>query len=139
MFLYSGYAFIPIDDIDHGTNGPLDLSYADIWEKGIADVFIAAEELGMGVNPDVNSGNPIGMGLGATCAYNGERTTASSYLRDAPSNLTLALNTTVAKVLIDGNKATGIRTVEGKEFFAKKDVILSGGVSLFSLMTRRKH
>ncbi|KAH6718962.1 glucose-methanol-choline oxidoreductase-like protein [Leptodontidium sp. MPI-SDFR-AT-0119] len=112
---------------DHGTSGPLDLSYADIWEKGLGDVFVAAEELGLGVNPDVNSGNPIGMGMGATCAYQGERTTASSYLKDAPSNLTLALNSTVAKVLIDGKKATGIKTVEGKEFFAKNDVILSGG------------
>lgn len=93
----------------------------------------------MGTNPDVNSGNPIGMGLGATCAYKGERTTASSYLRDAPSNLTFALNTTVAKVLINGNKAAGIKTIEGKEFFAKKDVILSGGVSQCSLTMRRKH
>ncbi|XMA11129.1 hypothetical protein WAI453_003920 [Rhynchosporium graminicola] len=68
------------------------------------------------------------MGMGATCAYKGERTTASSYLQDAPSNLKFALNTIVAKVLLDGKKATGIKTVEGKEFFAKKDIILSGGV-----------
>jgi len=45
---------------DHGTVGPLHLSYADPWEKGLTDVFQAAEELGLGVNPDVNSGNPIG-------------------------------------------------------------------------------
>ncbi|CZT48059.1 related to alcohol oxidase [Rhynchosporium secalis] len=112
---------------NHGTTGPLNLSYADIWEKGLSDVFVAAEEVGLTVNPDINSGNPIGMGMGATCAYKGERTTASSYLQLAPSNLEFALNTIVAKVLLDGKKATGIKTVEGKEFFAKKDIILSGG------------
>lgn len=50
--------------LDHGTDGPIHLSYADPWEKGLADVFIAAQEVGMGVNQDVNSGNPIGMGMG---------------------------------------------------------------------------
>lgn len=68
------------------------------------------------------------MGMGATCAYAGERTTAAAYLQGAPSNLTLALNSPVAKVLMQGNKATGIQTIAGQEFRAKKDVILSGGV-----------
>jgi len=38
--------------IDHGSNGPLHLSYADPWEKGVAEVFVAAQETGMGVNQD---------------------------------------------------------------------------------------
>lgn len=50
--------------VDHGRSGPLHVSYADPWEKGVADVFVAAEEVGLGTNPDVNSGNPIGMGMG---------------------------------------------------------------------------
>jgi hypothetical protein len=41
---------------DHGTSGPLHLSYADQFEKGLTDVFQAAEELGLGVN----SGKLIG-------------------------------------------------------------------------------
>ena len=90
-------------------------------------MFIAAEEVGMGVNPDVNSGNPIGMGMGAACMYQGARTTAASYLKNAPSNLTVAVNSTVANVLLDGKKAKGIKTIDGKEYFAKRDVILSGG------------
>jgi hypothetical protein len=53
------------DNVDHGTTGPLHLSYAPKFEKGLEDVFIAAEEVGMGLNPDVNSGNPLGMGMGA--------------------------------------------------------------------------
>ena len=66
--------------VDHGTNGPLHLSYADPWEKGVAEVFIAAEETGMEVckdnklsrcllrtylltGPSVNNGNPIGKSI----------------------------------------------------------------------------
>jgi hypothetical protein len=45
----------------------LHLSYADLWENELTNLFKAAEETRMGVNPDVNSGNPIGMGIGAAC------------------------------------------------------------------------
>ena len=103
------------------------MSYATKFEKGLEDVFIAAEEVGMGVNPDVNSGNPIGMGMGAACMYQGTRTTAAAYLENAPSNLTIAVNSTVAKVILSDKKAKGIKTIDGKEYYAKKDVILSGG------------
>jgi choline dehydrogenase-like flavoprotein len=113
--------------LDHGTSGPLHLSYAPRFEKGLEDVFIAAEEMGMGVNPDVNSGNPIGMGMGAASMYQGSRTTALSYLENAPSNLTIAVNSPVAKVIMSGKQAKGIKTIDGKEYLAKKDVILSGG------------
>ena len=113
--------------LDHGTNGPLHVSYAAEFEKGLEDVFIAAEEVGLGVNPDVNSGNPIGMGMGAATMYQGRRTTAASYLSNAPPNLTIAVDSTVAKVLMSGKKATGIKTIDRREYCAKKDVVLSGG------------
>jgi choline dehydrogenase-like flavoprotein len=112
---------------DHGTNGPLHVSYAEQWEKGLTDVFKAAEEIGLGINPDVNSGNPIGMGLGAGCMYRGLRTTASAYLESAPSNLTIMLSSPVAKVLMSGNQARGVKTIDGRDIYAKNDVILSGG------------
>lgn len=69
------------------------------------------------------------MGMGATCAYRGSRTTASAYLEDAPSNLTIVLNSHIAKVLMEGKKAVGVETIEGKQYLASKDVVLSGGVS----------
>ncbi|KAF8858139.1 alcohol oxidase [Acephala macrosclerotiorum] len=112
---------------DHGTDGPLHLSYADPWEKGLIDVFVAAQEVGMGVNPDVNSGNPIGMGMGAGCVYDGERTTAADYLKNAPSNLTIMVNSPAAKILFSGDHATGIRTVDSRNFHARQDVVLSLG------------
>ncbi|KAG0649714.1 alcohol dehydrogenase [Hyphodiscus hymeniophilus] len=122
-----GHKFIRPKVEDHGTSGSLHLSYASTFEKGLEDVWIAAEEVGLGVNPDVNSGNPIGMGMGAACMYQGARTTAASYLEDAPSNLTVAVNSPVAKVILSAKTAKGIRTIDGKEYFAEKDVILSAG------------
>jgi choline dehydrogenase-like flavoprotein len=59
--------------------------------------------------------------------YKGSRTTASAYLEDAPSNLTIMTNSPVAKVLLSGKKATGIKTIDGQEFHSKRDVILSSG------------
>jgi choline dehydrogenase-like flavoprotein len=69
----------------------------------------------------------IGMGMGATCMYQGSRTTASAYLENAPPNLTVKVNSPVARVLMSGSRATGVRTIEGSDFYAKYDVILSGG------------
>ena len=63
--------------------------------------------------------------MGAACMYNGSRTTASAYLEGAPPNLTILPHSPVAKILITGNKATGMGIIDGKEFKAKRDTILS--------------
>lgn len=115
--------------IDHGTSGPLHLSYAKVWEKNIADIFTAAAQVRLGNNLDVNSGNPIGMGMGAACLYEGKRTTASSYLRSPPQNLTIITDSPIAKILLDSSskKATGALTISGVIYRASKEVILSAG------------
>jgi hypothetical protein len=69
------------------------------------------------------------MGMGAASIYKGARITAASFLEDAPTNLTIAVNSPIAKVLLKGKKATGVVTVDGREYRARRDVILSGGVS----------
>ncbi|TVY81898.1 Alcohol dehydrogenase [acceptor] [Lachnellula suecica] len=113
---------------DHGVNGPLHLTYADTWEKGVGDVFVAAEEVGLGTVKDVNSGKPIGMGMGATCMYKGVRTTAASFLEDVPPNLTIKTHSPIAKVMLSSSKvATGIQTIDGRTYHAKKEVVLSAG------------
>lgn len=97
---------------------------------------MAAEEVGLGINKDVNSGNPIGMGMGASCLYKGARTTATAYLKDAPQNLTVVTDAPGAKVLMDGKKAIGVKTIDGRKYYAKKEVVLSAGVRIFTLNTR---
>lgn len=91
-------------------------------------MFRAAEQVLGRVNPDVNSGDPIGMGIGTQCVHNNARVTASSsYLANHPSNLTVITAAHVAKVLLDGKTAKGVRTVDGREFTARQEVIVSGG------------
>jgi hypothetical protein len=45
---------------DHSDSGPLHLTYGDSWRPDIADIFIAAEQSGLGTNKDLNSGNVHG-------------------------------------------------------------------------------
>ncbi|KAI0020992.1 glucose-methanol-choline oxidoreductase-like protein [Xylariomycetidae sp. FL0641] len=115
-------------DEDHGQGGAVDVSYQSKWLDTCNDLFVAAKQAGLGVNPDVNSGNPIGMGMGTVCVYDGVRVTASSaYLRELPSNLKISVNTHVAKVVIKNGKARQIQAVDGRLFQAKKEVIVSAG------------
>ena len=91
-------------------------------------MLTAIEQKDMRVNPDVNSGDPIGMGLGMVCIHNNVRVTASSaYLASRPDNLTIITDAMVDKVIVNSGRATGVRTVDGRQFFAKKTVILSAG------------
>ena len=82
------------------------------------------------MNPDLNSGNPLGLSITPNTAYRGVRTSSSSLLLNAPSNLHVLTNTNVARVLFSPEeplKAVGIETVEGVKFFAHVEVVLSAG------------
>ena len=109
-------------------DGRVDLSYQKNWQGSVKTVFEAARQSGWLVNPDVNSGNPIGMGIGSACVHNGVRVTAkSAYLNSPPSNLTIVTEALVSRVMINGSRATGVETADGKIYTATKEVIVSGG------------
>ena len=94
----------------------------------MGDIFVAAEQSGLTTNQDVNSGDPLGMGMGSVCIHESRRLTASiAYLSQPPSNLTIYTDSAVAKVLLTGQKATGVRTTDGRIFYSEKEVIISGG------------
>jgi choline dehydrogenase-like flavoprotein len=113
---------------EHSSSGNVDLTYGDTWIPDIADIYIAAEQSGHCINPDVNNGDPIGMGMGSVCIAKGIRaTSASAYLSKSPPNLTILPNTPVARILFDRKRATGVQTVDGRKVFAQKEVIVSGG------------
>jgi choline dehydrogenase-like flavoprotein len=59
--------------------------------------------------------------------YKGSRTTAACYLKNAPPNLTVILNSPVAGLLLKDKQAIGVRTGDGREYHARRDVILSAG------------
>lgn len=74
------------------SKGEIDVSYGISWTPDITKIFVAAQQLGLPVNPDVNSRDPIGMGMGTLSCYNGKRITAAGYLANPPTNLTTISN-----------------------------------------------
>jgi choline dehydrogenase-like flavoprotein len=93
----------------------------------IVSTFLTSQSLSL-TDLEVNSGNPIGMGMGAGCMHAGARTTAAAFLKDPPSNLTIMTDSPIHKVLIDDSKvARGILTIDGRKIYANKEVILSAG------------
>lgn len=69
---------------NHGTNGALHVGYAGQWEKDIIPVLDVFKQAGFPLNPDHNSGNPLGMVVLINSACNGLRTTAADLLTPRP-------------------------------------------------------
>ncbi len=69
----------------------------------------------MPISKDLNSGNPLGMGVSPSSSAMGQRVTAAtSYLDDAPKNLPIVTDSPVTRVLFDGKKAVGVES-NGKQ------------------------
>ncbi|KAJ2971052.1 hypothetical protein NQ176_g7880 [Zarea fungicola] len=111
---------------NHGGSGKLQVGYAAEWEKDVSPMLDMFEEAGFPMNPDHNSGNPIGMALSINSAHNGRRSTASDLLAPKPENLTIITDSPVQRVIFEGRRAVGIET-NGKTYSASKEVILSAG------------
>jgi len=121
----------------HGFNGPVDIEVPSPsrWAKGMDILINAATEFGFPINPDQNSGNPIGVGVVHTTSHKGFRiTSASAYLMKRPPNLTIWTQATVTELLMDDQpssgqqRITGVRLMDGRETTSSKEVILSAGV-----------
>jgi choline dehydrogenase-like flavoprotein len=110
-------------------SGSIDLTYGSAWMANVGDVFVAATQAGLPLNEDVNSGNPIGMGMSTvSITPDGQRlTAASAYLRHVPTNLVIAGDTLIRRVIFKDKRAVGVQTVSGKTYKAKCEIILSGG------------
>lgn len=79
--------------------------------------------------------SPIGCGHAPRTVYGGDRTTAANYLLTKGSNLSIKTDTTVDRVILEGQgselRAVGVRIVEQngmtRDVKTKKEVIVSGG------------
>lgn len=113
---------------DHSTSGVIDLSYGGPWVPDVGNIFLAAEQVGMRTNEDLNAGNPLGLGMGTVNCYNGKRVTAASaYLPQCSSNLTIVTGALAARIVLQGKRAVAVETVDGRIFRARKEILLSGG------------
>ena len=117
----------------HGISGPQYVS-DNHYRHPLSRAFIkAGQEFGLNYTNDFNGKSQQGVGFFQTTTHHGERaSTATTYLkpvRDNP-NFSLKLNALVSKVVIEGNKAVGVKCIIGGQehyFKARKSVIVSAG------------
>ncbi|KAI1097284.1 putative GMC oxidoreductase [Jackrogersella minutella] len=111
---------------DHGTSGPLKVGYANEWEEDIPEMLDCFHQAGYPLNPDHNSGNPIGISPAINSSQNGVRSTAADLVTPAPENLTIVHSSPVQRVIMEGKKAVGVES-NGNKYFASKEVIVCAG------------
>ena len=105
--------------------GPLSLTYGEAKNQNIHESFIAADQVGWPRNLDLNSGNPIGLGISPACFMNGKRMTAAdAYLKSAPSNLTVLTGITIARISPQDQRAIA---TDRRMFKARKEIIVCCG------------
>ena len=110
---------------DHGFLGPVCLSsggrdYA--LREPIKEAFRYA---GFMCNADMNNGSPNGLARLVENWHQGSRQHASICYQ--LSGVQVLTNTLVQRVVIQGDKATGIKLCDGRELTAAKEVIISCG------------
>ncbi len=95
-----------------GGDGPQHVSYLHVHHP-MTEVFIeAAERAGFARNPDYNAGSPLGVGYGQVSQRRGLRhSTARAFLAPVlrQSNVTVVTDALVHRVLLDGDRAVGVR------------------------------
>lgn len=95
---------------NHGGEGPLHVGFAREWERDLTDLLDVFEQAGFPLNPDHNSGNPIGMSVLISSAHKGLRSTAGDLVKERLDNLTIVTGAPVQRVLLEGKKAVGVES-----------------------------
>jgi choline dehydrogenase len=121
-------------DPTRGAGGPLGIS-VDVDRPLLCNEMIAAgTKLGWSATDDINANDDERIGPAARTIWKGQRvSSARAFLHPIAhrQNLTVAVNTTVSRVLFEGDKAVGVEAattrVTSTEFTAGREVILSLG------------
>lgn len=95
---------------DHGTSGPLQVGYAAEWEEDIPQLLDTFEKAGFALNPDHNSGNPLGMSVMINSASKGLRSTSKDLLVPKQDNLTILTSSPVQRLLLEGDRVLGVES-----------------------------
>lgn len=126
-----------IDSSNHGVGGPIKLGFGQEMTPGVPTFVTACQEIGIDICHDINSGDPVGVGLAQTNTRNGIRSyAANAYLSDGfrarHRNLVIRTQHVVHRLIIDGRKVRGV--VVGQfdsdkeiEILCNHKVILCGG------------
>ena len=121
------------NDDYHSYGGPLGVSMP-VSALPICDAYIrAGQELGIPYNPDFNGRQQAGVGFYQLTQRDRRRSSAAmAYLgpiRDR-KNLTIRTGALVTRVVLEGNRATGVEVAQGNKVEivrAERDVIVSSG------------
>lgn len=126
----------PGDDAVRGRDGELPITDLDLIHP-VCEAFIeGAAQMGIPRNPDYNSGDQAGTGYFQRTVHKGYRySAAKAFLRPASkrSNVDIRTNAQAAEILIDDNRANGVRYYQGRkssptnEVHARREVILCAG------------
>jgi choline dehydrogenase-like flavoprotein len=123
----------------HGDAGPVPVRRpAGTLRHPAADRFLAAAATcGFPAEPDKNAGDPCGAGLVPGNAVGGRRVNpAMAYLDPVPPGLTVRGDAEVRELLLDGDRATGVRLVDGTPVYAPEVVLAAGAVGTPRLLLR---
>lgn len=112
---------------NHGQSGPLQIGFAKNWEPAVKRMLDTSHEAGYSLNPDMNSGDPIGVGVAPSTAVQGLRSTAADFVSNPPSNLTILTDTPVHRLLFYGKNCIGVDIGNSKSLWANREVIVSSG------------
>jgi 4-pyridoxate dehydrogenase len=117
-----------------GGDGPLSTRLSRYRDPLVEAYLAAAEMAGHSMTEDYNGAQQEGFGRSQQTIRDGRRCSAAvAYLRPAlaRSNLEVAVNALVTRILIEGGRAVGVEYLSGSERHvarAEREVILAGGV-----------
>lgn len=124
-----------IDNLYHGKNGFLNVTFAKYFKTPYANAFVeACKEVGIPENNDYNGAQQEGSGLFQFTIKDGKRhSVATAFLKPAMkrSNLTVMTHAHVSRIIIEKDRATGVEYIaknkDTVQVLAQKEVILSAG------------
>ena len=112
----------------HGNNGPIKTEPASnfgIIEKAF---ITAAVNSGHKHIDDFNGPERTGISRSDSTVHKGVRqSSAISYLKNKPSNLTVLTNHQISKLIFNKNRAIGLETIEGKIIQCNREIIICLG------------
>ncbi len=123
-----------LDALYHGSNGPLNVTFAS-YRTPLADAFLeACQETGIQQNSDYNGAEQEGAGFFQFTIRNGKRhSAATAFLKPVMHrpNLTVITRAYAKQILLTNDRATGVEFITGKNngqtATARREVILSAG------------
>ncbi len=112
----------------HGKNGPLKIEPSSNFGK-LEEAFISsAVNAGHKKLNDFNGSERTGVSRLDSTVSNGVRqSSAIAYLKKIPKNLKVITKQQVSNILLNKNRAIGLKTLDGNRIFCKREVIICQG------------